>query len=260
MSIWRRVLERVRLRRLQRRLAGPRLLGAFAEVYPEAVFVEIGANDGEQHDHLRPLILGRAWRGVMVEPVPYVFERLRRNYGSIDRIALENAAIAEREGELPFYYLRPPADSERASLPSWYDGTGSLSRKTLLGHADKIPALEQRLIEARVPSLTLESLCRKHRIERLDLLAIDTEGYDARILDSIDLAARHPRMIVYEHFHLDPAERRRCRERIEGYGYEAIEEGFDTWCLDAVPEDALTALWRRVEPAVSGAYVEREPA
>lgn len=89
--------RRARYERLQRRLAGPRILRAFADRYPKAFFVEIGANDGEQHDHLRPLILGEEWRGIMVEPVPYVFERLRQNYDRVlERVTLENSAITKR--------------------------------------------------------------------------------------------------------------------------------------------------------------------
>jgi FkbM family methyltransferase len=111
-------------RRFERRLALPRLLRAFADVHPEAVFVEIGSNDGEQHDHLRPFILSRRWSGVMVEPVPYVFERLQRNYAGIDRVRLENAAIATQDGHLPFFHLVDATPEERAQLPDWYDGIG----------------------------------------------------------------------------------------------------------------------------------------
>jgi hypothetical protein len=64
---------RARHRRLLARLAGPRLLAAFADAYPEAAFVEIGSNDGEQHDHLRRHIREHRWRGLMVEPVPYFY-------------------------------------------------------------------------------------------------------------------------------------------------------------------------------------------
>ena len=60
---------KLKYRRLLARMAGPKLLDAFAQSFPQAFFVEIGANDGEQHDHLRPLILSRRWSGVMVEPV-----------------------------------------------------------------------------------------------------------------------------------------------------------------------------------------------
>jgi FkbM family methyltransferase len=250
--------ERLRYQRLLRRLAGPRLLRAFARRYPEAFFVEIGANDGEQHDHLRPHILSSAWSGIMVEPVPYVFERLRGNYRHLDRVALENVAIGARDGVLPFYHLREPAPDERERLPDWYDGVGSFSRETVTGHARDIPDVERRVVRAEVPVLTFESLCRRHDVKRVDLLVIDTEGYDHEILKSIELERRHPRLAVYEHYHLPAAEREACRELMRDAGYETMEEGFDTFCLDAREGDVLSHEWRRLRPAVPGAYVEDE--
>ena len=98
----RKRMRRLQDRRSHRRLAGPRLLQAFGEAYPRAFFIEIGSNDGDQHDHLQPLIRSLQWTGLMVEPVPYVFERLRHNYADLDRVTLENAAIADRDGQVPF--------------------------------------------------------------------------------------------------------------------------------------------------------------
>lgn len=256
----RRAWRALRFRRLERRLAGPRLMRAFADTHPEAFFVEIGSNDGVQHDYLRPYILGRAWRGVMVEPVPYVFERLRRNYGSIDRVALENAAIADRDGTLPFYHLREAGAAERDELPGWYDGIGSFSRDVVAGHANHIPDIEARVVSAEVPALTFESLCRKHDITGLDLVLVDTEGYDSRIVRSIDLADRHPRLLVYEHYHLDPEERAGCAEHVRRHGYETMEEGFDTWCIDPGPGDRLTDAWRGLRAAVPGVSAGDERA
>jgi FkbM family methyltransferase len=233
-------------------LAGPRLISAFADAYPEAFFIEIGSNDGEQHDHLRPFILSRPWSGIMVEPVPYVFERLRRNYEGIERVTLENVAIADRDGRLPFYHLAKSADREAEGLPRWYDGIGSFSREGVLRHAEEIPDIERRLVETQVPCLSFESLCRRHDVERLDLLVIDAEGYDWELIRHIDFGRHRPRLMVYEHFHLPPEERAACREHVERLGYETMEEFFDTFCLDAAVEDRLTRTWRRLRPAVPG--------
>jgi FkbM family methyltransferase len=249
----RQLWRSARYRRMLRNLAGPRLLSEFARAYPEAFFVEIGSNDGEQHDHLRPFILSSAWRGIMVEPVPYVFERLRRGYGGHERIALENAAIGERDGVLPFFHVRDASAEERERLPDWYDGIGSFSRAALLGHAAEIPDIEQRIVRTEVTTLTFESLCRRHGVDSLELLAIDTEGYDWRILQSIDLESRRrPRLIVYEHYHLSADDRLAAAEHLERLGYETMEEGFDTFCLDARKVDAVTHLWRGLRPAVGG--------
>jgi len=254
----RRLLRGARHRRQLRRLAGPKLLSAFADQYPSASFVEIGANDGEQHDHLRPFILSRGWTGVMVEPVPYVFERLRRNYADVERVVTENVAIADRDGRLPFYHLVAPDPAERDGLPSWYDGIGSFSRDAVLGHAEHIPDVAERIVQTDVPALTFESLCARHGIERVDLVLVDTEGYDWEIIRNIDLAEQKPRLLVYEHFHLSPDDRASCRAHLHGHGYETMEEGFDTFCLDVSVSDPLSDLWRRLRPAVRGVAASDE--
>lgn len=251
-------LQSLRARRIWRKLAGPKLLDAFADRYPEAFFIEVGSNDGEHFDHLRGLIRDRAWRGIMVEPVPYVFERLRANYGNLDRVELENAAIADRDGEMTLYHLREAGAGERERLPSWYDAIGSFSREAVLNHARDIPDIEERLVEIEVPCLTFDSLCAKHGAERVDLLVVDTEGYDYELLRSIDLAAHHPRLLVYEHFHLSPEDRRACRAHLEAHGYETIEEGFDTFCLDTSAEDDLTRVWAGLRPAMRGLSAAEE--
>jgi FkbM family methyltransferase len=255
--LWRSLL----MRRIERRLAGPKLLRAFAREYPEAFFVEIGSNDGDRHDHLRPLILAHAWRGVMVEPVPYVFERLRRNYAAVaDRVELENAAVGERDGPAPFFHMAQAPEAERAGLPDWYDGIGSFSRETVLSHARKIPGMEARLVATEVPVLTFDSLLTKHGGREPDLVVIDAEGHDHEILRTIDLEAHRPRLVVYEHFHLSDADRAAARARLEAAGWDTMEEGFDTWCLDPRPADHLTALWHGLAPGVSGVSVHDEAA
>jgi len=232
-------------------MAGPRVLAAFAEAFPEARFVEIGANDGEQHDHLRPIVLERRWRGILVEPVPYVFERLRRNYAGVDHVILENAAIADRDGELPFFHLRE-ADRATERVPQWYDAIGSFSREAVLSHRPQIADIDERLVETAVPTLSFDSLLARHSFDAVDLVVVDTEGYDWEVLRTIDLDRHRPALIVYEHFHLDPDVRAAAREHLEAHGYETLEEGFDTFCLDPAADSGLTARFRGLESAVAG--------
>jgi FkbM family methyltransferase len=240
-------------------MAGPKLLRAFAACYPEAFFVEIGANDGIQHDHLRSIILSSRWSGIMVEPVPYVFERLATNYAGVDRVIVEAAAVAGRDTKLPFYYLRPPADDERARLPDWYDGIGSFSRETILSHARDIPDVESRVVDVEVECLTFDSLLQRHESPRVDVVVIDTEGYDWEIIKHIDLVRHAPKLLVYEHFHLAAAERAACGRHVESQGYAVKEEGFDTFCLSHRVDERLQRFWARLEPAVAGVSKFDEP-
>ena len=247
-----------RYRRLLDRMAGPRLLRAFADAYPEAFFVEIGSNDGDKYDHLSEIIRSGSWRGIMIEPVPYVYQRLARNYEGTEGIILENVAIADRDARLPFYHLRQLDDDERGSVPDWYDAIGSFVLDTILSHRDKIPDLERRVVSTEVPCVTFQTLCAKHGVDRVDLILIDTEGYDWQIIKNIDFSLHRPRLLVYEHFHLAPEERVRCRSYLEELGYELLSEGFDTFCLDLGVDDPLSRFWRGLRPAVPAASADTE--
>lgn len=238
-------------------MAGPRLLLAFADAYPGARFVEIGANDGDQHDHLGPFIAERDWRGVMVEPVPYVFERLRRNFGAVDGVRLEMAAIAAGDGTSTLFHLAEAPDAAAEGLPPWYDGIGSLSREALLAHAPQIAGIADRVVETEVPCLTFDSLCAKHGLPAVDLLAVDTEGHDWEILKTVDLTVWRPRLVVYEHYHLSEADRAAAAGHLRRHGYELLAEGFDTFCL-RTEDDELTRAFRRLRPAVPAASKDSE--
>ena len=231
------------------------MIRAFGETYPEAFFIEVGSNDGEHHDHLRPLILDSRWRGIMVEPVPYVFERLRRNYGALERVELANVAIAEQDGRLPFFHLREATDDEREGLPGWYHAVGSFSRETVMRHAGEVSDIESRIVETDVPCVTFESLCRRHGVDGLDLLLVDTEGFDWNVIRQVDLEARRPRLIVYEHYHLPPAERAECRAHLERHGYDVMEEHFDTFALARDADPRLRELWGTLRPGIGGLSV-----
>jgi FkbM family methyltransferase len=241
-----------RARQQVRSLAGARLLREFHRAHPRAFFVQVGSNDGEQHDPLRTTILRSRWRGIMIEPLPFVFERLQRNYGPLaDRIALENVAIGEHDGSLPFFHLAPVDDHRVEGLPQWYDGIGSFKREHVLKHVDYIPDIAERLVCTDVRTLTFEALCERHHVERIDLLHIDAEGSDFDLIRTIDIERHRPRLLIYEHYHLSTSDQAACRRLLEGHDYETIEHGMDTWCLlqrDIEPrERRLMELWQAVK-------------
>lgn len=232
-------------------LVGPELLAVYARLAPHASFVEVGANDGEQHDFLAPHIR-QGWTGLMVEPVPYVFARLERNYAAVPGATLVNAAVADRTGTLPFFHLVEVPDPPAAGLPDWYDGVGSFSKETVLSHADAIPDVAARLVCSDVPCLTFDDLCSGHGLTAVDVLVVDTEGHDFEVLRHVDLARWRPRVVVYEHFHLEAEARLGCRALLEAAGYATLEEGFDTFCLRPGDGDALDRAWVAARPGVPG--------
>ena len=241
-----RAAERVRAVRARRWPREPdrpleQVLFAYARARPDATFVQIGAHDGTQLDPLREAVLGSGWTGVMVEPVPYVFERLAERYGANPRLALENCAIAEHEGVQELHHLPelPPGDAAW----KWYDALGSFRRDVVLRHDGFVPDIGSQLVATEVPCLTFDGLCARRGLERVDVVQIDTEGYDLVILEQIDLDRYRPDIVVFEHLHLDEDERRRASELLTEAGYDHVRDGMDTLALgpDAASIPAVAA-------------------
>ena len=227
----------------------------FGEAYPYAVFVQIGANDGVALDPLRLELERRHWNGLMIEPVPYVFQRLADRYGEHRRIKLVNAAIADLDGNLPFYSVREPTAGEQ--LWPWYHALGSFKKEVVLKHNAFVPDIAERIVEIQVPCLSFGTLCAKYGLEQVDLLQIDTEGYDYEIVRSLPFEQHRPRLIVYEHHHLSAEDRIACREFLKQQGYCSFEFGLDTAALDETRlgsrDTALLRLFRNTadQPAPS---------
>lgn len=226
------------------------LVGAFASACPAATFVQIGANDGKQRDPLRAQILACDWSGVLIEPVPFVFERLRRNYAGVDRVRLLNLAVADHDGHVALHHL---AESDDPSLPRWYDALGSLRRDVVARHRQFIPDIEDRIVTTEVPCLTPSSLVEQHEIGPVDVVQIDTEGYDYEILRRLPMDRLEPALVIYEHHHLSSADRAAARRLLQDSGYELLEESLDTMALSVERvAPAVIDVWRRLA-AGSGA-------
>jgi FkbM family methyltransferase len=224
----------------------------FARRHRHAFVVQVGVHDGTAIDPLRDELLRRPWRGILLEPVPYVFERLKANYGRYDRLILENAAIADEDGTREFHHL-PQTDDN--SMWKWYDALGSFRREVVLGHKNLIPDIEERIVTTSVPCLTFDSLCKKHGVERLDVVQIDTEGYDLEVLRLIDLARWQPSLVMYESMHLGDEDRAAARSLLDEHGYVRIADDMDTLgvhrsTLERLPD--LARLWKELVHAGAG--------
>jgi hypothetical protein len=91
--------------------------------------------------------------------------------------------------------------------------------------------------------MTLPALLAKHRVARIDLLHIDTEGHDLQILRQVDFRAYKPRMIVVEHLHMTEDGKKEALGLLESQGY-AVQVLTDDFA--AVPPDpSFARLYRK---------------
>ena len=185
-------------------------------------FIGIGANDGVTHDPLYPFIRDFGWRGIMVEPIPEAFAALEHNYAGFGGVTVVNAAIGMEDGTGTIYTVG--MSTENAMMMSLHS---SFSRDILLRgkrwHAD----LERHIIEREVLLMSFPTLLAKANGQAIDVLKIDTEGYDLEILKSVDFSCISPKLILAEHANLSRKDKIKMADILLHHGYRVSMTSLD---------------------------------
>jgi len=139
-------------------------------------FVQIGACDGISGDPVHDFIVQGHVRALLVEPIQESLLKLQRTYEGVPNVTVVHAAIGCHDGDVVLFRVKEGA----TSLDSfWATQLASFNRAHLVRHGVK----EHDIEEVKVPCLTLKTLLSKHGFETLDLLQIDTEGFDGEVVD-----------------------------------------------------------------------------
>jgi hypothetical protein len=80
----------------------------------------------------------------------------------------------------------------------------------------------------RVPCLTLSSLITRYQFDKIDILQVDTEGYDAEIVGMALRLPVLPEWINFESAHLDERKTRELFSRLEAHGYRWTHNYWNT--------------------------------
>jgi FkbM family methyltransferase len=152
--------------------------------------VQIGSHKG--NDDLYKLIknfdLTEVSKIILVEPQSEFNHFLHENYHSYNHI-IENVVINNDESlnKVKFYSCLEDKNKEISSLN--------------INHLHKHN--QTNFIEREFTCMTLNKLLSKHNIKSLDLLFIDAEGFDDKIIESIDFVKFDIKRIFYENLHID---------------------------------------------------------
>jgi hypothetical protein len=95
-------------------------------------------------------------------------------------------------------------------------------------HARFVPNLKSLITTDQVPCLTFATLFKTVGMDKIDLLQVDAEGYDAEILKLFDIAARKTPIIHFEHRHLNRGVYDECVSGLIREGYSVAVRKFDT--------------------------------
>jgi FkbM family methyltransferase len=204
----------------------------FSGVKPS--FVVIGAMDGVSFDEFHSFVRSYGWSGLLVEPIPEQFRRLVANYTAIGcspRNRYENSAIAEHNGTTQMLTMKQDA-VDSGVVHECFGGMSAIyPPRNGLGHpgdAENV-RLYGELIE--VPCLTFPALLERHKITNFDILCIDAEGWDFKILRQLDFAQYRPKLIRIEYINLADEEKAAVAELLTAQQY--------SFCLDGINLDAV---------------------
>jgi hypothetical protein len=115
-------------------------------------------------------------------------------------------------------------------LPQWAQGLGSFDRNVVLKHQELLPDIDLAsfIVSENVEAITVKELLASNGVARLDLLVIDTEGFDYQILKQFGLQGpMAPELIVVEQKHLNPEDRKAILAKLEpGYAIVKTADNF----------------------------------
>ena len=192
-------------------------------------FMIIGAMDGITHDNFINKIKHRKLNLlIFVEPVKYYFDLLKINASILDgNIYFENLAISDDFENLDIVSLNPEF---KDSYPSWYDGCSCVIENGILSNKHINFINESHRMITKSKTYTISYLLEKYDIKKLDYLQIDTEGYDERILNSINFESLKIKFLRFERWYGETE--KKYIEKMEKIGYIHFYDGIDTLLVE----------------------------
>jgi len=164
------------------------------------VIVQVGANRG--YDELTHLIKNiNVDKLILIEPLSKFNDSLKKCYSNINNLFIENVAITDDINKTTdYFYLHEKMDDnmEQASL--------------LKTHIDKVfdhleynidKNHEDQIIKLLVNCTTINHIFDKYTLKNIDILFIDAEGFDDKIIKSIDYFKFNIKKIYYENMHIN---------------------------------------------------------
>jgi FkbM family methyltransferase len=202
------------------------ILYGYLEHKEEVFFIQIGANDGVSTDPIYNFVTLNNDRvtGIAIEPMKDIYEQLKHNYKGYSNVIFENIAIHNSKSEMSLYRV-DPKNSEK--LPKWTKGIASFNK----WHHELSGIDFKFIISEKVKCISFDGLLNKYNINQVDLLQIDTEGYDSEIIFSIDFSKIKPSIIHFEHGLrdgvMDKNTFRKVQSLLRENGYGIIVELYD---------------------------------
>ncbi len=200
--------------------------------------VNVGACDGVLFDDATPWLHRiKGSRAVLVEPIPYNQERLRKNYPDTSRFVIEKLAITREPGTISVKTFDSAA-LEAGTLPIEFIGCSSVAETNLMSGVNAWGENDSNfqkyapfLRDLEVPSDTLQAVLERNKVDYIDAFLVDCEGADWTVFDQLDLTKYRPGMIKVEIGALPATEVGQVIIKLKLAGYAVGLMNEDVWAF-----------------------------
>jgi len=186
--------------------------------------LNIGACDGQTYDELSAYTALYNFKGLYVEPIPYYFDKLKKNFDNGENL-FENSAISTYDGEIEMLTINPSAIEEGKMHQCFMGMSAVYPPKNGLGSEGDREVVEKYGVKVNVPCITIDTLLEKHQITEFDVIKIDAEGHDYEVFKQIDFSKFRPKVVRLEWSSLNDNDKESIIKTFEDnnyiYGLEA---------------------------------------
>jgi FkbM family methyltransferase len=177
--------------------------------------IQIGAFDGLANDPIHVGFSDLGWHGVLVEPQPGPFQLLKKKHRSSPNVNVIQAAVGQQEGNGIMYKVK---------MEKWMDvrleQVTSFNRDHVLKHVDGNQACIET-ITVRVMSFA--AILRESGWKEVDVVLVDTEGFDAEVVNMMLSASIKPSLLRFESAHLSHVVLNALLDKLVRHGYKFIQ-------------------------------------
>ena len=193
--------------------------------------IQVGANDGQSDDFLSKSFT-QDLQAILIEPIEDAFNNLKKNYKIFPKVQCLNIAVDIKSDKKNIYSVNPKyysyyKDKYQQKSVDWLTVLSSFSREHLKKHGVQ----EKHIIAKSIECKTFNQIINTYNYHDLDLLIVDTEGYDYTLVNNFIEIVKIKPMIIFEWIHCNEKEIKKLLLKLKSNNYNFFKTGRDLICM-----------------------------
>ena len=178
-------------------------------------FIQVGAHDGMMHDPLCSFLSENECSGILIEPQEEFLEIFRNRYKNRSNLYYYNLAVHPNQTRVTLYTIENPIN---------YSQTGWAT--VLFDRLSNVKSKKELAIK-EVKAMPLMDIIKKSKFKTIDLLQIDTEGFDYEVLKMFNFKIFSPILVQFEYIHLSKNDYENSINLLLDNGYKTFKKKKD---------------------------------